>query len=186
MDCFLNEQLRHLPVPGQKGGEVWDQVENPQHVLELLYPLLRRLCRASRKEPQLESHVERVVSIYTLYAIIDRLARRCDEAYLSEDYLANGTAFGRYMGSPVLRISNVKTYERATQLSNYFGLKPFKPYTKKELDEYQANRLFNFSNAGRRGALVKQVTKKGHLTNLGLRNSVEFGYFRSLLKDENI
>ncbi len=201
---FLNAQLRALPIPGSQEGELWNQIEEPSQIIELLHILCCSLRQKERATP--EEATERIVSVYTLYAIIDKLARLCPQAYLTDEFKANGISFAKWMSSPLVQIYNIKTYHKVHQIAAYFEFKkgeeksqmvrPFVKCSDKELDEYQRERLFNFTSCSKIFPFqqlkstdqfsTKNATQVIELHNGGLRFSKDFAYYRSLLTKKEI
>ena len=201
---YLHAQIRQLPLPNEKEGDLWDKVENPEAVMELFHLLLQRSHNMNiRLDLSPDETAELITSAYTLYAIIDKLARRCPNAHLDENLKANGVNLARWMSNPVIKISNCKTYEKLKLLARYFDLEPFKKYTEEELNHYQKKRLFDydrntfwiFSQIKNRSALYKDpelnisgyYLDRNFFLNMGsLMKSTDGAYYRRLLQDREI
>lgn len=143
---FFSEQLRDLPIPGTEGGKVWDEYENPEELLEQLHLLLLRLDENARKQKNKQcTHdtVEYITNFYTLYAVIDRVARRCAKGSLPAENPANGQYLAKFMSNSSLTINNLRTYDKLVDLAQYFGFKPFKRYSDEEIHALFAESLLD-------------------------------------------
>ena len=188
---FLHEQLRDLPIPGQDGGEIWDQVKSPEDTLELLHPLLLELHElAAGESTSVHEKIEQTTTVYTLYAIIDRLARRCDKAHLPEDLRANGSSLIYLMGAPAIKIISAKTYEKFKDVAAYFRLDPSRRYTEKEIRSYQSDCLFNLKGEGGLFFQPEFLSDAGgdrkEITYLNAKHSIGARYYRKLLEQPKI
>ena len=189
---FMHSQLRQLPILGQEHGEIWNEVKDPEKVIERLHQCLSDMNGIYNRDKVIkyspDETAENITSIFTIYAIIDTLARRCPEAYLTGEMKPNGVNLAKWMGDPASKVSNPKTYAKIVHLSCYFDLIPFKEYTEKELLTYQKGRLFQFDNDEflSRSQIENDEDGYQYLNICGLLDTADGAYFRSLLEDENV
>jgi hypothetical protein len=127
INFYLNQQLRNLPIPGEEGGDMWEKLENPDVVLKHLMGLLKLfyLWNYSKEEA-----VELSISLYTIYVIIDSVAKHPKTTYrIPEEYLANGKAFLLWQNSLGVNAINSRTRAKLRAISTYFKGDPDKIYT---------------------------------------------------------
>ena len=194
---YFNALIRQLPLPGEEGEDFWDKVKDPEYLLGKFSDLLDRLAVLSAKNYSPDEAVEIITSVYSVYVIMDILARRCPEAHLNKELRANGVNFARWMGNPALKISDRKTYEKFKLVARYFDLEPFKKYSKEALNEYQKGRLFDYDRHNFQDYSPVKVNGTFELfwdyccspfdLNIGsLINSTEGSYYQQLLQKKEI
>lgn len=119
---YLNEQLRDLPIPGCEGGEIWDEIDDPERALEYLAALLRRVCRYQSYGATFSEVTESVVSSHALYAVIDYLARKCPKAEIPSALRPNGRALRAWLQQSGSKAPRRRTVKQLYDVAHYFGL----------------------------------------------------------------
>ena len=142
---YLNQRIRNLPIPGSSGGEIWCELPNPDEVLEDLENLMNAFSYEDFYYRF--GHVEFVVSVYALYAVIDATAKNTKTTYkLPPCYPRDGEAFLVFFNAPGVRPIRRRTRLQMRALLNLFGGDPDVLYKKKKksLSERVVS-LFNHS-----------------------------------------
>jgi len=179
---YLNSQVRKLPPPNDR---FWDRIDDPLTALERLSRLLQLLacCEA-------ESYLQRseiVASLYALYALIDRLARRCPESYLSEEFRPNGAHLMFWAGSSAAKSCSRKTYRQLEATADYFGIDIKRGYSFKEIAKASENCLFH--------DMKSWFLQDSHISRNGRGHTLhgdfffyswEASYLKKLLQDEEV
>ncbi|MCB1107035.1 MAG: DUF3638 domain-containing protein [Chlamydiia bacterium] len=147
---YLNEQIRNLPVPMQSESEMWEDMENPQEALEHVHLLLCKLYEVSAKGQQCPRHrTETVISFYTLYAIIDHLAKQCPEAYLNDyDHPANGEDLFHFTQTAGLKIGKERSLNQLREVCRYFDFELGDRLEAEEIQVKYGHALFNYRGTG--------------------------------------
>lgn len=113
--CFLFRELERLEIPQIGNSSVWDSVANPEEVMQQLSSLAMDLCLY-----HCDSDKERTfICLYSLLAIMDRLARRVPNAKLDE-YQINGFGILRLAKTRFAEISEPEVLERLEAVCRYF------------------------------------------------------------------
>ena len=186
METFINEKLQCLPIPIRGKEDIWDQIESPELAMDLLHKLLlnqHRCAKWNSRQARFQ-YLERITTTFTLYAIIDKLARRCEVARIPDEYLPNGVALIPYMGDPVLRVLQTETRLRFNLISDYFGINPKKKYDKDDIYKYQLGRLFHFEKICRSIPNPNRVNDYEFRQSSLATQSRDGSYLYSLLEDK--
>jgi hypothetical protein len=188
---YLNAQIRTLPVPPPMGsgeGSIWtDEIPGSipaDSIIRRFEPLLLRLQQHVTSSIPGDDSNEYIISIYTLYAIIDTLARKNDPFLSSPFLLPNGAFLGQWMSKLGNNYPNPISYKRLCQVATYFHLDPMKVYSDSELDSYETDRLFNWEGHGTPGRAVMIASNK--LSPYGAWGNPEGDYYGQLLEQPEV
>lgn len=180
---FFHRHMRSLPLPNEKTGQLWYEIDSPEEVLEQLHELMIAFYRFAQnnKTPVIEHEFfESLVTMFSFYAIIDCLARRCPEAVIPAKFRPNGLGLMKYMGRSFVRFNDARSRAKWEALARYFDLDPFKKYDRSHEGKYLSDRFFSKGVLG--GGLYKnrRIDRKS----FHLQNDIE--YFTRLLERPEI
>ncbi len=152
---FLNSRIRNLPIPGNIHGNLWEELENPNAILNLLRDLMCSFINyelSSRHEK-----IEVVTSLYAIYTMIDACSRHPKTTNrIPSTYLSNGHSFLLFLNTPGVRASRSRTRLQMKNIARFFGGDPNHVYTKKELEKLApASMLFENYDAIKNGKIPK-------------------------------
>ncbi len=137
---FLNQQLRNLPIPGEPQSEIWDEIDNPDAVLEGLHNLLRWFFDSGLT---IDEKIELVISLYTIYVAMDRVAKHPKTTFrIPKTYLANGRTFLLWQNSSGVRAIRARTRMKQRAISAYFKGDPDQIY---KIEDSFPPALFEFT-----------------------------------------
>ena len=120
----LIERLQ-IPLTGKGDHTIWDTLPDPEEALELLSDIgvaLQIHAAADLDDFSSVTEIERseaILSIYHLFSIMDRLARRCPEAKL-EGYRTNAFPLLYFLNSPGACFDDPEKLERMKKICHYF------------------------------------------------------------------
>jgi len=142
-EVYLREKISSLPIPSKESRGLWDQAPRPKSLFKSLNRLIRKFSQCCKKSSSFDDFLY-LNTAYSLYAILDRVARRIDPD-LTDDTLANGAPLMDLIGSRDMRFLKQSSRERFDQICRYFDLDPMREkYTRDDRKQYLAKRLFHF------------------------------------------
>lgn len=191
---YLNNQLRDLPVPGGQGGELWDQVDDPRTLLEHLSKLMDTLHSSSVQSRSQHEFSEHLISSHSIFAIMDRLARRCPEAYIPNSAKPSGSELAFWMRRPCIKLVSHRSHRKLTELARYFQLPLLEDCSKSKWQSYRASTLLGMEGGMIQVGQTHQVPdiqrRPKHFTytiQSALRPSCQTeAYYHSLLQKDSI
>ncbi len=140
---YLNRAMRNLPVPLPGGrDDLWSHIGDERACMEELAHLA--LFLYMHKPHEHISHEETnlvTVNLATVYAILDKLARRCPESQL-DGYAVTPWALAFWKSSLQRRLLDSQTAAQMQRVCTYFGIDPLKEYSDKEIDGAARHSLF--------------------------------------------
>ncbi len=175
---FFHRQMRSLPLPNEKTGQLWYEIDSPEGVLEQLHELMIAFYRiAQNNKTSVIEHefLESLVTMFSFVAIIDCLARRCPEAVIPAKFGPNGVGLMKYMGRSFVRFHDYRSRSKWEALARYFDLDPFKKYDDADKGGYLSSRFFS------RGALRKDLYKDSGIDRMSFHFQNDIAYFTRLL-----
>jgi hypothetical protein len=143
---YLHEQIKKLPPPTSPGIEdCWSTVKNYRECLESVATLTLNLAKAieiaKEKRYSLEFVNEMYINLFKLYAITDKLARRCPESDLTK-YKANPLFLAFWTKNPVNRVLDISYQDQLNQVCHYFEIDPKHTYSDREIEQLSKDALF--------------------------------------------
>ncbi len=138
---YLNMQIRLLPPPGGK-GDFWAKIAEAEkrEILEKIHLLMIRLYNI--EVFWAKDSCEKAVSLFTLYAITDFLARECKESLLDGAGDPQGADIIMWAQEPKRQISSGPTYQQLEEVCRYFGYDLTKNYSLEEIEKKQKECFF--------------------------------------------
>ncbi len=115
-NLLLNSRLSTLPLPT---AAFWKEIKDVEACMEALAEAAMSLA-ASKESRSLETQHQTVINLYTLYAIMEVLAKRSPDAGLSGSPLANPVGLAHWVDQPNFRLLDLKYVERLKELQAYF------------------------------------------------------------------
>lgn len=171
---YLTEQIEKLPVPEKEGNGCWGQDPDYHQILERISQLTFEYAQLQNKDYiSLELDQKFVINIFKLYAITDKLARRCPDSHL-EGFQANPWPILLWKQNAAHRIVSLETQQQLKQIVEYFGLDPKKRYTEKEVRSLSQNSLFSDNEDGESCVEINSTT---------CGSAEDTRYFNLLLQD---
>lgn len=133
---YLNTFVRHLPIPIDDGLTLWQELDNPNEILDLLGDLMRSFSdfelSTRHEKPEL------VTSLYALYTMIDVLAKHPKTAErIPPKFASNGLLFLCYATAPGARASRETTRVQMQNIIRFFGGNPHLVYKLEEVEKLQ-------------------------------------------------
>lgn len=123
-EIYLNKQIRLLEIPAFDEITVWDSVEDPAAMMEVVYELglsltvLRSHFRTNSNYGLFAEHAESVITMYTLLAIMDRLARKCPQTHL-QGYRVNGYRLLSWVKDAISQMDDPALFSRLKKVCGY-------------------------------------------------------------------
>lgn len=176
---YLNEQMKNLPVPLPNGQEdCWSQIQDFRGALENMGFLAFALSKSTANSQELseERRVQVMVNLYKAYAIIDKLARRCEESRL-DGFSPNGWALVIWNKAALSRIYDRTSREQLEAVQAYFGVDP-------EQDAYLDYDSPKVKRLGKNCLFFEHLPSGGvkrHLKSYALEQ-----YLRQFIEDPNV
>ncbi|GAB5411703.1 MAG: hypothetical protein ChlgKO_08170 [Chlamydiales bacterium] len=172
---YLHEVLHRLPIPSQKGGELWEAYydQSVQEKLHLLLVDLIALSNDAKSQPGsavADLVVENIASHYTLFAILLRLAKNCPHSGMDENFIPSMLPLEFWLKSPLLKITSKKAFSRIQEIAQCFKLDLSTEYQgpifcsiTNPIDSWFKTQLSNFtpsslSNSGFNPFLLNRLT----------------------------
>lgn len=177
-NIYLTEQIKNLPVPTLGGDDAWDQIKEYRLCLELISLLTFKYFKSfNKKESSIEHHNQYLVNLYKLYAISDKLARRCPDSKL-EGFNVNPWGLAFWPKNVANRLIDLKSQEQLAQVCHYFRIDPKKEYTDNDIRQLGRDSLFYLPR--------KEWMREKVITSDHCGSEAETRYYKNLLKDPNI
>ncbi len=187
---YLNRQFRNLPLPSQT--TMWDQID-PLHAMRLLERASLCMSFATSSAHyhfSSDEFVETATTLYTIYAIMDHLARRIPDAWAEGERLkANGCDLALCMQSSAISVIREDTRKQLRETLAYFGFRIAKKYSEQEIDQCRMECFFHYARESKKwftslGFKSSEDQWTAHHT--GFWYSKEGKYYRRLLQTPKI
>ncbi|MCB1110964.1 MAG: hypothetical protein KDK64_08275, partial [Chlamydiia bacterium] len=160
--------------------------------LESVHTLLVALYAASENGQQIPQHrTETVISFYTLYAVIDALAKGSDNSGLTHfSHSANAADLCRYIQKAGVKVAHSKSLQQLRDLSHYYEFDLGERLTEEEIQKKFAFCHFNFDGSGTwlfgKAFSGEEETRRVSVTPWQTFRSVEHNYFSDLMKRPDV
>ncbi len=159
-------------------------------VIEKLHTLLVSLYKASQNTQKNPQHrTETVISFYSLYVIIDNLAKgSCNAGLTDPSHPANGEDLFHFTQKAGLKVTHKRSLQQLRDVCGYFDFELGERLAPEEVQRKFSSSHFNYAGTGK-GLDGKAFSSKGTeitVTPYQQFFSVEHSYFSDLLKRPEI